>query len=85
MSGGGWKFHTRRRSKDRESKEFSHEEQYGASFETLEAFCFAEYPSIDSAGDGVKGGKSAIFTFINDHDFEKVELGVGEMTFAMER
>lgn len=80
----GWKFHTRSRSKDKEKKPFSHEETYGASFETLERLCFREWPEIDSVGDVVSGGKSAMFTFATSHDFEQVEMSVGKITIAIE-
>lgn len=81
----GWKFHTRRSSREKdESPEFDHREVYGASFATLERLCFREWPSIDSVGDIPPGEeKSAIFTFANRHDFETISLSAGEIVIPL--
>lgn len=68
-----------------DSEEFSHREIYGASFESLEALCFHQWPdSIDTVGDIPPGErKSAIFCFTRDNDIRTVDMERGEMVIPL--
>jgi len=69
------------------SKEFSHKEAYGASFETLKRLCFREWPdSIGTVGDIPPGKrKSAISVFVNENQFKNVEFEIGEITVPVSK
>lgn len=71
-------------SREGKSDNFDHRDVYGASFATLEALCFREWPSIDSVGDKPPGErKSAMFAFATSHDFETVDMGAGEIVIPI--